>query len=195
MIEATGALIGEAGLDGLRMRELAERAGVAVATLYNRFGDRDGVIVAFVADGLDELEGELDSRPDAGPIDTTRALFDLLDETVGAAQGVWRPIFASLRSGSDTRDMGEVGDRVVGYVQSDLGKAAAEGLLVEGVDVAALARHVFVTRMGRLEKWAHGVIEWDPYRSSADLALELALAAVLVEPGRTEALRRSGVLG
>jgi len=193
VIDAAGVLIAESGLDGLTMRKLAERAGVAVATLYNQFGDRDGVVVAFVSSGLDQLEVELDAQPDAGPVDTTRALFEALDESFAAEPEVWRPIFASLKSGSEDHGMGQVGDRVVAYIEHDLAKAAADERFDIDVDVARLARHIFNTRMNRLEKWASAAIDWDVYRTSATLGLELILAAVLREPHRRDALRRSGV--
>jgi len=194
VLDATGELIADGGVHGLTMRKLAERAGVAVATLYNQFGDRDGVLVEFVSAGLDQLEVELDAQPDAGPIDTTRALFDALDERFAEEPEVWGPIFASLRSGVGAHGMGEVGDRVVAYVEADLAKAKADGMFVVDCDVAELARHIFTTRTNRLERWAQGVIEWDLYRSSSTLGLELILASMLSEPGRSEALRRSGVV-
>ncbi len=194
VLDATGLLIAELGVDGLTMRKLAERAGVAVATLYNQFGDRDGVLVAFVSSGLDQLESELDAQPDAGPIDTTRHLFAALDDTFAHEPDVWRPIFASLKSGADSHGMGAVGDRVVAYVEADLAQAAAAGLFVVECDTEALARLVFHTRTNRLEQWAHDRIDWELYRSSSMLALELMLAAVLVEPLRTAALLGSGVI-
>ncbi len=192
VIDAAGQLIAEGGVEGLTMRKLAERAGVAVATLYNQFGDRDGVLVAFVSFGLDQLELELDAQPDAGPIDTTRELFEALDVEFAAEPEVWRPIFASLRSATGANGMGEVGDRVVAYIESDLAKAAADGLFVTDCDVEALARHIFITRTNRIEKWATLDIEWDAYRESSTLGLELILAAVLVDPYRGVALERSG---
>lgn len=195
VIDAAGALIAESGVVGLTMRKLAERAGVAVATLYNQFGDRDGVLVAFVSGGLDQLETELDAQPDEGPIDTTRQLFEALDESFAAEPEVWRPIFASLKSGSGGHGMGEVGDRVVAYIETDFAKAAADGRFEVDVDVAALARHVFNARMTRLEKWANDAIDWAAYRSSSTLGLELILASVLRDPYRRDALRRSGVEG
>jgi hypothetical protein len=48
--------------------------------------------------------------------------------------------------------------------------------------------------MRGLERWAQGTIDWDLYRSSSQTAIEVALASVLLEPSRTEALRRAGVL-
>lgn len=194
VLDAAGSLIADDGVDGLTMRKLAERAGVAVATLYNQFGDRDGVLVAFVSSGLDQLEIDLDAEPPVGPVDTTRALLDAFDVTFSTEPEVWRPIFASLKSGDGVHGMGEVGDRVVQYIENDFAKAAADSMFAVDVDVEGLARHVFTTRMNRLEKWAHRVIDWDQYRASSRLGLELSLAAVLVDPFRSEALRRSDVV-
>jgi AcrR family transcriptional regulator len=194
VIDAAGALIAEGGVDGLTMRKLAERASVAVATLYNQFGDRDGVLVAFVSSGLDQLEVELDAQPDAGPIDTTRQLFEMLDDNFAAEPEVWKPIFASLKSGIGAHGMGEVGDRVVAYIESDFSKAAADGRFVVDCHIENLARHVFNLRMNKLEKWAKSIIDWNQYRASSLLSLELTLAAVLVEPHRSAALARSGVI-
>ena len=194
ILHAVGEIISTDGLDGLTMRKLADRAGVAVATLYNQFTDRDGVLVAFVSSGLDQLEFELDEQPAADPIDATRVLFAALDETIDARKHVWRPVLATLRSVPDSPRMGAVGERIVAAIEFDLAKAQAAGLFVAHCNVERLAWHIFVSWMRGLERWAHGTIDWDVYRSSSQTALEVALAAVLTEPHRSEALRRAGVL-
>ena len=194
VLAAVGEIISESGLEGLTMRRLAERAGVAVATLYNQFGDRDGVIVAFVGAGLDELEGRLDARPATAPIDTTRELFRTLDDIVAADVDVWRPVFASLQAGTGGLGMGELGERVIAYIEADLEKAAAGEVFAVELDTGTLARHIFISRMTRLERWAQGGIDWEQYQDSSHLGLELILASVLAEPQRSRALRRSGVV-
>lgn len=194
ILHAVGEIIAAEGLDGLTMRKLADRAGVAVATLYNQFTDRDGVLIAFVSNGLDQLEFELDEQPAADPIDATRVLFAALDETIDARKHVWRPVLATLRSVPNSPRMGGVGERIVAAVEADLAKAQAAGLLVAHCNVDRLAWHIFVSWMRGLERWAQGTIDWDVYRSSTQTAIEVALAAVLVEPMRADALRRAGVL-
>jgi AcrR family transcriptional regulator len=194
ILHAVGEIIAADGLDGLTMRKLADRAGVAVATLYNQFADRDGVLVAFVSSGLDQLELELDEQPAAEPIEATRVLFAALDETIDARNHVWRPVLATLRSVPDSPRMGAVGERIVAAIEADLSKARAGGLLVADCKVDVLAWHIFVSWMRGLERWAQGTIDWEVYRSSSRVALEVALAAVVVEPMRTEALRRAGVI-
>jgi hypothetical protein len=90
--------------------------------------------------------------------------------------------------------MGAVGERIVTAVEADLAKAQAAGLLIADCKVDLLAWHIFVSWMRGLERWAQGTIDWDLYRSSSRVALEVALAAVVVEPMRTVALRRAGVI-
>jgi AcrR family transcriptional regulator len=43
ILEAGEAVFAERGFSGAHMEEIAERAGVAVGTLYNRFADRDAL--------------------------------------------------------------------------------------------------------------------------------------------------------
>ena len=194
ILHAVGEIIAVDGLDGLTMRKLADRAGVAVATLYNQFTDRDGVLVAFVGNGLDELEFELDEQPAADPIEATRVLFDALHETIDDRSHVWRPVLATLRSVPNSPRMGAVGERIVAAVEADLAKAQADGLFVVPCDTDRLAWHIFVSWMRGLERWAQGTIDWDVHRSSSQIALELALASVLIEPLRRDALQRAGVV-
>jgi AcrR family transcriptional regulator len=194
ILAAVGEIIAADGLDGLTMRKLAERAGVAVATLYNQFTDREGVIVAFVANGIDQLQFELDEQPAADPIDGTRVLFAALDETISAQVHVWRPVLAALQTIDDSPRLGSLGDRIVTAIEHDLAKAQATGLFVTPCDTDRLAWHVFVGWMRGLERWANCTIDWDVYQSSSAAARELSLAAVLVEPLRTDALRRAGVV-
>lgn len=195
VLTAAGEIIAADGVDGLTMRKLAARAGVAVATLYNQFGDRGGVLVAFVSNGLDQLEGDFDEQPARAPIDTTRALFAAFDRILAGAVDVWRPIFATIESGPGSHGMGAVGDRFVQIIEHDLAKAAADGLLVPDCDTERLARHIFVARMNRTEKWATGAVDWQGYRESSKLGLELVFAAVLQSPAdRASALQSSQIV-
>ena len=196
VLTAAGEIIAADGIDGLTMRRLASTAGVAVATLYNQFGDRDGVIVAYVSNGLDQLEVEFELQPPHEPVEATRALLRTLDETVDADVDVWRPIFSLLGAAPAAMyGLGEVGERLVQLIEHDLRRADADGMFIPGCDIDRMARHVFITRMNRLEKWATGAIDWAEYRASSDLGLEIVFAAVLADDdARLRALRAAAVL-
>ena len=58
ILESTRDLLAEGGYDGLQMRVLAERAGVSPMTLYNRFGNKDDLILTALQEMLGGLRGE-----------------------------------------------------------------------------------------------------------------------------------------
>ena len=55
ILTTTREVLAEAGYDGLQMRVLAERSGVSPMTLYNRFGNKDDLILEALQDILAEI--------------------------------------------------------------------------------------------------------------------------------------------
>ena len=62
ILAAAEELFGEGGLEQATMAQIAERAGVAVGTLYNRFADRDALIEVLLADRRADLLHKLDEN-------------------------------------------------------------------------------------------------------------------------------------
>lgn len=60
IIATTRDLIGEVGIESITMRQLAQRCGVAVATLYNQFGARESIIAAALRE---DFEGRYEPFP------------------------------------------------------------------------------------------------------------------------------------
>ncbi|TSD68224.1 TetR family transcriptional regulator [Aeromicrobium piscarium] len=58
MIRATAELIEGGGLRAVTVAAVARRAGTSNGSLYHRFGDREGLLVALQRDTLDRLEAE-----------------------------------------------------------------------------------------------------------------------------------------
>jgi AcrR family transcriptional regulator len=64
-LEITGGLIASDGLNGVQARVVALAAGCSVGTLYNLFGDRDGLITATNRETLIALSEPLKHAADA----------------------------------------------------------------------------------------------------------------------------------
>ncbi|GIG05992.1 TetR/AcrR family transcriptional regulator [Catellatospora coxensis] len=64
VLDAAVEAIGESGLDGWSLRELARRAGVSHAAPAHHFGDKAGLLTALAAEGFDLLA---DTLREAGP--------------------------------------------------------------------------------------------------------------------------------
>jgi AcrR family transcriptional regulator len=111
LLEAAARLVAERGAEHVTMREVAEAAGVGKGTLFRRFGDRDGLLLAL----LHEAEGEFETAytegpPPLGPGASARdrleafgrALIERIatDADLGAALG--RQVLHDRRHASDT---------------------------------------------------------------------------------------------
>jgi AcrR family transcriptional regulator len=69
MLEACAALIDELGYDGVTTTLIAERAGVAVGSLYQFFPDKRAVVQALTKRHLDYFTKEIEERLDWGNLE------------------------------------------------------------------------------------------------------------------------------
>lgn len=71
MIEAAEGLALEGGWDGVQMREVATRAGVALGTLYRYFPSKEHLLVSVMLGQVEALADRLAVRPPEGddPVD------------------------------------------------------------------------------------------------------------------------------
>ncbi|WP_340384676.1 TetR/AcrR family transcriptional regulator [Streptomyces sp. SS7] len=63
LLEAAAWLVAERGAEHVTMHEVAQVAGVGKGTLFRRFGDRNGLLLAL----LDEVEAEFHEAYTSGP--------------------------------------------------------------------------------------------------------------------------------
>ncbi len=63
-------------LDEITLDDVAERAGVAVRTVIRRFGGREGLVEAAVADANEQVQARRDETPAGDVEDAVAAVFD-----------------------------------------------------------------------------------------------------------------------
>lgn len=85
LLSAGEAVFAEQGIQAARVEDIAERAGVAVGTLYNYFGDRDGLLNALAEIRRGDLVRRLDESIKASAslpwrVQLTRFLAATLEE-------------------------------------------------------------------------------------------------------------------
>lgn len=98
MLEACAALIDELGYDGVTTTLIAERAGVAVGSLYQFFPDKRAVVQALTKRNLDHFTAEIDRRLDWAHLEHW---WDGVDEIIDIYVEMYRtvPGFARIRFG------------------------------------------------------------------------------------------------
>ncbi|MEV6980658.1 TetR/AcrR family transcriptional regulator [Sphaerisporangium sp. NPDC051017] len=77
IIEATSSLLTEGGPEALSTRAICAAAGVQPPTIYRLFGDKQGLIDAVAAHGMElYLAGRPEPDPDADPVEALRLGWD-----------------------------------------------------------------------------------------------------------------------
>jgi AcrR family transcriptional regulator len=103
LLEATQAILSEAGVARLSTKEVARRAGVAESSIFYHFGDRMGLLQAVVAAHLPLLKDvlvELDQRAGTGELrDNLVALLDAFEDFYLRTI----PILAAVQADSELR--------------------------------------------------------------------------------------------
>jgi TetR/AcrR family transcriptional regulator, cholesterol catabolism regulator len=85
ILKAAAALATEGGFDAVQMREVAERADVALGTLYRYFPSKIHLLVSVLADEMDRLRQRLSANP-AGQGDAADRVLAVFQRSVGALQ-------------------------------------------------------------------------------------------------------------
>src|SRR4051812_15868107 len=127
IVQAAAALASRGGVEAMQMRTVAERAGVALGTLYRYFPSKMELVVAVVGEEIDLLEASIERRPPSAETAAGRAV----DVLMRATRGLMRePELADALIRSLIMSDVEVpfGDRMAGLLL----RAAAEGLTTAG---------------------------------------------------------------
>ncbi|WP_373870140.1 TetR family transcriptional regulator [Sinosporangium siamense] len=83
IIQAAAALASRGGVEAMQMRTVAERAGVALGTLYRYFPSKMDLVVAVVGEEIDLLEQSIERRPLSATTPAGRAVDVLMRATRG----------------------------------------------------------------------------------------------------------------
>jgi AcrR family transcriptional regulator len=87
ILDAASALFGEVGYDQLTVQDIADRAGVGLATLYRRWPTKQ----ALLAEALRRRNDALDIPLDGGPLDVLQTVFSVVAEGTMGPQGEFLP--------------------------------------------------------------------------------------------------------
>jgi AcrR family transcriptional regulator len=77
ILDATLALASKGGYDAVQMRSVAERADVALGTLYRYFPSKIHLLVAALTEEFERMQEKLDRKPIPGDTATERMMFVL----------------------------------------------------------------------------------------------------------------------
>lgn len=158
LFEAARAVLLREGPGGLSGRAITREAGVATGLLYNHFGDLDGFLAEFIADGARQTAGgvaQLGSRVGEGTVagnvmQATRAFGTYVPAAAKLVRS--RPALADRLHqalASNLSTLAEIQAAFAAYLEAE----REQGRLPRGTDTGALAlalvataHHLFVTQ-------------------------------------------------
>ncbi|HVQ18604.1 MAG TPA: TetR/AcrR family transcriptional regulator [Actinomycetes bacterium] len=146
MLEACATLIDELGYDGVTTTLIAERAGVAVGSLYQFFPDKRAVVQALTKRHLDHFTKEIEERLDWGHLehwwDGVDTIIDIYVEMYRTIAGFSRVRFGDvidIRFIEDGRDNNTVISEQIAHVVASKHGIPIESLfrqITVGCDIA-----------------------------------------------------------
>lgn len=146
MLEACAALIDELGYDGVTTTLIAERAGVAVGSLYQFFPDKRAVVQALTKRHLDHFTKEIEERLDWEHLehwwDGVDTIIDIYVEMYRTVDGFSRVRFGDvidIRFIEDGRDNNTVISEQIAHVVASKHDIPVESLfrqITVGCDIA-----------------------------------------------------------
>ena len=139
ILDAARKMIAQHGVDKLRVRDLADAAGVATATLYNQFGGKDGIVeLAMKEDYLERFSTSVIENQGQSPAAVLQQLI--------------------AKSARDARDVPENTAAVLKFYFSAGSDDALRSVTHEGVKQFFLAILRDVERRDELVPWAR--MDW-----------------------------------
>ena len=104
ILDAAAELAEAGGFDKVRLRDVAKRANVALATLYKRFPSKEALLAAEIARSSQLLEHELREHPPAGDTPAARlaAFFSIATRRMTDKPGYGRAVVRAMASGPDS---------------------------------------------------------------------------------------------
>src|SRR5438270_6630892 len=171
VLDTALAVIEARGVEQLSMRRLAGEAGVSVRTLYNHFGDKEGLLTALVQRSLDSVDVAVHHLSATDPIERIwEAVAVSIDRTVAdIPKAVVRAVLM------DDRLVNLVNVRWSGWdlIVSEIGAATRAGALRPDIDPVLLAENAAMVLFHLQRRWTADEIDDNELRAGALHAFDI----------------------
>ncbi|MGC9960287.1 MAG: TetR family transcriptional regulator [Acidimicrobiales bacterium] len=170
VMDAAMALAAEGGYDAVQMRDVAERANVALGTVYRYFHSKDHLLAAALVYWIDQLADLLRDAPVAGTTPSERVA-NLLERSMRVMSRQPKLVAALLAAMSSLEPgVTECRERVSTTMEALMVQAAGEGAPADIAERTRMLGHVWNSA---ILSWTHGTI--DNARAVSDIGIACRL--------------------
>jgi len=186
ILDAARSLLESGGVDGFAIKPVADAAELSVATVYNLFGSKEGVLVALLMESILSLEQRLDELAPATPVERLAAISELTIREFTSEARFYRPLLCLVEQMGPRDPLLGVIRRAVDLGHETLGWAIETGDIQAVVEPRVLAHQIFMGFIQALRLWSGGFLSSALFEAQVVHFRTLMLAAVANEPLRTE---------
>ena len=166
ILDAARALISERGIDKLVIADVAERADVSVATIYNLVGTRDRLLIALLDDVAESVRSRLAEQPASDGIDGCVEVITAACETVLSDAATVRTVLASVGAVAPDQWLTE---GMGGPIRERVDAAIDSGHIGNELSPAAITDGIHLGFRGALISWVFGLLTNDELTPNAEL--------------------------
>jgi AcrR family transcriptional regulator len=171
--DAARELLRDTDVEKIAVADIAELAGVSVATVYNLVGPRERVLAAVLDGYIERLQQSLPS-PSSPPTDTVAAVTEVFTTAVTHSLADPVPVRALLRELGPLQFSEHQGARIEDVL---LPRVREIGDFEPGITPESATRLLVYAFRGLLISWAHGLITDTDFANDAREASDLLLRA------------------
>ncbi|WP_026919704.1 cholesterol catabolism transcriptional regulator KstR [Gordonia shandongensis] len=163
ILDATLALASKGGYDAVQMRAVADKADVAVGTLYRYFPSKVHLLVTSLSRELERVEGRVDRTqlPGEGPMDRLRYVLDMITFAMQRDPLLTEAMTRAFMF-ADASATSEV-DRVAGIID----RLLAGAMLDPSEPDAEPTQHELAVARVISDVWMSNLVQWLTRRASA----------------------------
>jgi AcrR family transcriptional regulator len=190
ILEAAAQLIRDSGGTGLSMRTLAERAEVSLATPYNLFGSKGGVLMALQFGALEKLEQASDELRARDPIEQVLEVAHLGARIYTGDPAFWQPLMQAHWLARGVIHESPLHPRIVALWHRSLQAGVEAGRLIPEANPEFVARMLVICFYGVLVMWVQGNLDGDGFRTHVLYGFVLTLLGIARPAARPRLMKR-----
>ncbi len=190
ILRAARRLIESGGAESIALKPVADAAELSLATLYNLFGSKEGVLIALLLESIQSFEERLSKLAPTRPVDRLAAIADLAVAEFTAHERFYRSLFHSIEQMGSRTQLLAVIRRCVDLGHESIAQAIEAGDLEPLVEPRVLAHQIFMAFVHALRTWSSGGSSSDLFAAQVAHFRSVMLAAVAHEPLRSELRRK-----
>ncbi|MEW5734612.1 MAG: TetR/AcrR family transcriptional regulator, partial [Thermodesulfobacteriota bacterium] len=187
ILETARLIVEEQGPEAVKMRDLAERAGFSVTTLYNLFDNKDDLLVALLEDALVSVTPLLEAQKQSDPFAAIQEIMAGPVQYLVDHSRILRPILAVLYYKAERRAAPyaiEIFTGIIAALARMVEAAQKEGFLLPTPPPRLLAAEIFYSYRMALEDWGCREIDDGQLASRVQTGVLLLLLSVATDKSR-----------